>query len=173
MKFELPLQKGTLLQRYKRFLCDVELFSGEKVTAHCPNPGRMQGCSEPGSEVVISTSPNPKRKLKHTLELVKTATSWVGVNPLRANAIVEEALIEGRIDGLEDFEALHREIAYGQNSRIDLVLQKEGTKHFIEVKSVTLAENGTAMFPDAPTARGRKHLHELMHIVASGNRAAM
>lgn len=173
MNFNLPLQKGVLQIRYKRFLCDVVLSSGEQITAHCPNPGSMLGCSTPGSKVIISDSQNPRRKLRFTLELVYVDQTWVGVNPLRANGIVEEALHARQIPELAEFDSLRREVPYGQNSRIDLVLGQRRARHFIEVKSVTLAEAGKAMFPDAPTERGRKHLRELAAMVEQGNLATL
>ena len=173
MRFNQSLQKGILEKRYKRFLCDVILPSGERITAHCPNPGSMLGCSEPGSEVLLSASSNPRRKLKHTLELIKVASRWVGVNPMRANAIVEEAVAARQIEGLSVFDHIQREVPYGNNSRIDVLLQQGARKHYIEIKSVTLADAGFAMFPDAPTERGRKHLRELSAMVDQGELATL
>lgn len=171
MLFNLPLYRGILIRRYKRFLTDILLDSGIEVTAHCPNPGSMLGCAIPESKVVISEAQNPKRKLKYTLELIHVGETWIGVNPLRANSIVEEAIRATQIENLGDFKNLRREVPYGQNSRADFVLEAGHTKTYIEVKSVTLSQDGIAMFPDAPTKRGRKHLRELISIAEQGERA--
>jgi sugar fermentation stimulation protein A len=171
LHFNLPLHKGTLLRRYKRFLSDIRLDSGQEITAHCPNPGSMLGCNTPGSPVIVSEAHNPNRKLKYTWELIDVGATRIGVNPLRANRIVEEAIRNGHIKSLHGFSQLRREVPYGKNSRVDFVLEYEHAKIFIEVKSVTYAEQGIAMFPDAPTARGRKHLQELIDVVANGDEA--
>lgn len=170
MHFPNPLIRGSLISRYKRFLADIRLENGQLVTAHCPNPGRMTQCNAPGSPVLLSISDNPKRKLRYTLELVHSGTSWVGVHSLLANTIAEEGLRSGHIRELTGFELLKREVGYGRNSRADFLLQNDGQRVYIEVKSVTLVEDGVAKFPDAVTARGRKHLYELAEVVAAGHR---
>ncbi len=173
MKFAAPLLAGTLLQRYKRFLADVRLESGEVVTAHCPNSGSMMGCVVPGAPVRLSRSDNPRRKLAYTWELIRIDGTWVGVNTMRTNRIVEEALRERRIAALADWDILQREVKYGANSRADFYLEMEGCGVFLEVKNVTLVERGRALFPDAVTARGTRHLRELMEVVRQGMRGVM
>lgn len=175
MIFEPNLIQGVLIQRYKRFLADIKLADGRIITVHCPNSGRMTGCAEPGSVVFVSPANNPKRKLKYTWELTKlTHANWIGVNTMRTNRIVEEALSQRRIPGLDEFDKLSREVKYGKNSRIDFLLStQDSTKVFIEVKNVSLVENGIAMFPDAITVRGQKHLCELMQVRKNGQRAVM
>lgn len=170
-----PLIKGTLVQRYKRFLADVELESGETITAHVANSGSMMGMKEPGSTVWLSISDNPKRKLKHSWELMEIGDGFVGVNTSRPNHIVEEAISGGQIPELTGYPTLRREVKYGKNSRIDLLLEAEDKPPcYVEVKNVTLSrEAGLAEFPDAVTARGTKHLHELMDQVQAGSRAVM
>lgn len=158
------------------------------VTAHCPNSGSMKGLLTPGNPVMISRSDNPRRKLKYTLELIKVGNNWVGVNTSRPNHIVHEAIValndkshvwkdgelEGPVHGLAGYESIAMERKYGENSRIDILLEdpKLG-RCYVEVKNVTMAEGDTAMFPDAVTARGTKHLRELTQMVAQGHRAVM
>lgn len=174
MKLPDKLLKGTLIKRYKRFLADVELPDGSVVTAHTPNSGSMMGCNMPGSPVYLSRSDNPKRKLKYTLEIIDVNGVLVGIHTGHPNKLVEEAILNGVISELQGYTEIRREIKYGQNSRVDLLLQGDGLKDcFVEVKNVTLAENGVALFPDAVTVRGQKHLNELMEMVQKGFRAAM
>ncbi len=174
-----PLHRGILLRRYKRFLCDVRLDSGEEITAWCPNPGRMTGCAFPGEPVWLSHDPNPKRKLKYTWELARDprSSALILVNTQRPNAVAEEAVREGLVSELLGYGRLRREVRYGENSRVDLFLDQpedEGllAECLVEVKSATLpVGEGVGAFPDAPTKRGRKHLAELASEVVAGRRA--
>jgi len=173
VRFGRPTARATLLRRYKRFLADVRLEGGEELTVHCPNPGSMLGLDAPGSEVVVSDSQSDSRKLRWTLELVKAGRSWVCVNTARANAVVREALERGRIPALAGSDGIRAEVAYGERSRADFLLEGPEGRTWVEVKSVTLAANRVARFPDAVTARGLRHLEELSARVAEGDRAAM
>lgn len=180
MKFEDPLISGRLLRRYKRFLSDIALPDGAQVTAHCPNPGSMMGLAEPGMAVWLSPSRNPARKLKFTWELVDAGPSLVGINTGWANAVVAEAWHDGRIAELAGYRELRREVRYGKNSRIDLLLEAPDEKPcYVEIKCVTLRRDGAevaaprAEFPDAVTARGAKHLGELAQVAEGGGRAVM
>ncbi len=181
MRFAEPLIAGRLLKRYKRFLSDVELQDGERVTAHCPNPGSMMGLAEPGMAVWLSPSRNPARKLAYTWELVDAGPSLVGINTGWANAIVAEAWRAGQIPELTGYDGLRREVRYGKNSRIDLLLESDSRPAcYVEIKSVTLSRPGAggangaaAEFPDAVTARGAKHLAELAAMAEQGARAVM
>ena len=173
MKFPAKLQEAQLIRRYKRFLADVLLDDGSELTIHCPNSGSMLSCSEPGSRVCFSQSGNPKRKYPHTLEMVRTGENWVGVNTSLTNHIVAEALINGAITELAGFHSLKREVKTSDGSRLDIMLTKEEEKTFVEVKNCSLVENGFAMFPDAVTARGTKHLNELARLVSQGHRGAI
>ena len=165
---------GTLVKRYNRFLADVKLISGEKVTAHCPNSGTMKECSQPGRPVYLSFHDNPKRKLKYTWEMIKMPTSLVGVNTMIPNRLVKKSIREGRVDQLKDYKNIKSEIKVSDGSRLDLLLTKgENEKCFVEIKNCTLVKNNIAYFPDAVTARGRKHLVELQKLVSKGNRCAM
>ncbi len=178
MEFPSPLQRGTLLKRYKRFLADVDL-GGEIVTAHCANPGSMLGLAEAGSTVWLSKSDNPKRKLKYSWELIEvdsgSGPSLVGINTAHPNALVAEAISSGTISALSGYPSLRREVKYGVNSRIDILLEKNDlSRCYVEVKNVHLMrESGLAEFPDSVTTRGTKHLGELANMVREGHRAVM
>ncbi|MDX1485231.1 MAG: DNA/RNA nuclease SfsA [Alphaproteobacteria bacterium] len=174
MKFPAPLMQGRLIRRYKRFLSDIELASGDRVTAHVANPGAMTGLAEPGMEVWLSRSDNPKRKLPFSWELVRVGRSLVGVNASLPNRLVEEALASGKITEVSGYGSVRREVRYGQNSRIDFMLQQRGRPDcWLEVKNVHLKRGRQAQFPDSVTARGAKHLRELSKVAAGGGRAVM
>ena len=174
MRFPDPLLPGTLVRRYKRFLSDVTLASGTEVTAHCANPGSMLGLAEPGAAVWLSPARNPGRKLRFTWELVRIGEGLVGVNTAHPNRIVEQAVNTQAIPELTGYAAARREVKYGSNSRIDLLLRSDGRADcYVEIKSVTLRRHGPAEFPDAVTARGTKHLGALSEMVRGGARAVM
>ena len=184
MKFDGKLIKGCLIRRYKRFLADVELEDGQVVTAHTANTGAMTGCAEAGSTVWLSRSNNPKRKYRYTWELVQVSsessesgTTLVGINTMRSNHLVKEAIQAGRIPCLNHYDSIKTEVPYGENSRIDLLLcgpdYDHSQKCFIEVKNVTLVRGSSAYFPDAVSKRASKHLKELVQVVQAGNRAVM
>lgn len=175
MKLPSPLVPGRLIQRYKRFLADIELDSGEIVTAHCANPGSMMGLKEPGIKVWLSRSDNPKRKLGYSWELLQLGEAWIGINTAHPNRIVEEAILAGTITELTGYEHLRREVKYGQNSRIDLLLSDDKRPDcYVEVKNVhLLRQPGLVEFPDSVTKRGAKHLVELGDMVQAGHRAVM
>ncbi|UXY10196.1 DNA/RNA nuclease SfsA [Kosakonia sp. ML.JS2a] len=176
MQFSPPLKPATLIQRYKRFLADVITPEGETLTLHCPNTGAMTGCATPGDTVWYSTSENPKRKYAHTWELTQTQQgAFICVNTLRANTLTKEAILAGNLPELTGYSALKSEVKYGaERSRIDFLLQADDRRNcYIEVKSVTLAEQQSGFFPDAVTLRGQKHLRELMSVAANGDRAVI
>jgi sugar fermentation stimulation protein A len=178
MRFASPLIRGTLLRRYKRFLADVRLDDGTEVTAHCPNSGSMLSVSTPGAEVWLSAANDAKRALPYTWELIRISEHLVGINTARPNALVSEAIEAGLIAELSGYTRMRREVGYGRNSRVDLLLEADGRpKCFVEVKNVTLRRDhgpgGPVEFPDAVTVRGSKHLDELSEQVRSGNRSVM
>ncbi|MBW7472349.1 DNA/RNA nuclease SfsA [Marinobacter sp. M216] len=177
MKFPEPLVEGRLIRRYKRFLADVRLADGSEVTAHCPNTGSMLGCQPDDARVWLSRSDNPKRKLQFTWELVETAPGALAcINTVRPNAQARSAVESGRVAELTGYESCRTEVKYGsEKSRIDLLLSGHGSEPdaWVEVKNVTLAENGQGFFPDAVTTRGQKHLRELMAQVTAGDRAVL
>ena len=178
MKFETLLLKGTLVKRYKRFFADVILENGETVVAHCANSGSMLSVKPDGAIVWISPANNPKRKLKYTWEIVQIDGHNVGINTAHPNRIVAEAIEAGEIPELAGYETQRREVKYGKNSRIDVLLESEGKPPcYVEVKNVTmkrdLTPEGKAEFPDSVTTRGAKHLVELADMVTEGHRAVM
>ena len=174
MKFETPLIKGTLIKRYKRFLADVTLENGDMITAHCANSGSMLSVKDEGATVWLSFNDSPKRKLKYTWELVEVDNALVGINTSHPNKIVEEAILAGNVKELIGYKSLRREVKYGQNSRIDILLEDDDKpKCYVEVKNVTLKRENRADFPDAVTSRGAKHLRELGDMVEEGARSVM
>jgi sugar fermentation stimulation protein A len=179
MRFDSPLEHGVLERRYKRFLADVVMAGGESVTAHVPNSGAMLGLDAPGLPVLLSRSFNPSRKLPLTLEMVALESGLVGVNTQHPNALVAEAITEGRIPALAGYGSLRREVVYDRDqpkpSRIDILLESEGrAPAWVEVKNVHLSRtHALAEFPDCRTERGVKHLHALTRVAATGGRAVM
>jgi len=180
MKFKKQLIHGHLLKRYKRFLADVTLDDGTKVTAHCTNSGSMKSCLEEGAEVWLSPADDPARRTRFTWEMIRIGKGWVGINTSNPNALAFEWVSQGLIPGLEGISGLRREVKW-EDSRFDLYGEIEGSGDgavpgrgcFIEVKNVTLKEGHRALFPDAVTERGRKHLNTLIRVKQSGMRAVM
>jgi sugar fermentation stimulation protein A len=171
MIFNPPLLPGTLIRRYQRFLADVTLADGTVVTAHCPNSGSMLGCAVPGSPALISRQDSPTRKLKYTWELVQTDGTWIGINTQHPNRLVRDAIEDGQIAELRGYDTVRSEVPYGnERSRIDLLLSGDRGLCYVEVKNVTLRQGDLAIFPDAVTLRGQKHLRELQQMVADGGR---
>jgi len=183
MDFPLPLIKATLQKREKRFLIHAQLADGTTVIAHTNNTGSMRGLLAPNAEIWLSPANNPARKLKWTLEIIRTVENQdsgvqgdvlVGVNTILANSLVREALVDGHLPLLSPGAEIRAEVKYGQGSRVDfLVTDTHEKRCWIEVKNVSLVENGHARFPDSPTERGRKHLLELEAMVKAGDRAAL
>ena len=169
MLFHTELVPGILKKRYKRFLADIILDDGSVLTAYCPNTGSMRSCSDPGSKVLLSMSDNQKRKYPHTLEMVCAGSTWVGVNTGLTNQIVVEAIEQGRIAELGRVDKIHTEVKISSRSRLDIMVEAEDRQIYIEVKNCSLVEDGVAMFPDAVTARGTKHLFELAELVEKGH----
>ena len=168
---------GRLVRRYKRFLADVELDGGGgRVTAHCPDPGRMDGLAVPGAWVRLSESDDRRRKLRHTLEMIRAGRTWVGVHPGRANAVVRAALEAAAIPELAGYRELRAEVAVGTETRLDFRLADHAQgapPAWLEVKSATLAEGERARFPDSVTERGRRHCERLAGIAKAGERAVL
>jgi sugar fermentation stimulation protein A len=179
MDFPSPLLRGTLIQRYKRFLADVRLDDGTLVTATCPNTGSMMGLKNAGQIVWLSTSDSLTRKYKHTWEMVEhdlgKGPSLVGVNTSHPNKIVADAITAGKIKSLTGYATLERERKYGKNSRIDILLSDPAKPlTYVEIKNVHMSRvAGRAEFPDSITERGAKHLAELSDMVRDGHRSVM
>jgi sugar fermentation stimulation protein A len=179
MRFRSSLVEGRLVQRYKRFLADVELADGTIITAHCANPGSMMGLKQPGSRVFLAKAINPKAKLSHSWELIEAdlpgGTQLVGINTANPNRLAEEAILGGQIPELSGYETFRREVKYGENSRVDILLTDPARPPcFVEVKNCHLMRiKDLAEFPDSVTQRGAKHLAELAREVGGGARAVM
>ncbi len=175
MQFDPPLFRGRLVQRYKRFLADIVLDDGSEITAHCPNPGAMLGLNTPGLTAWVSLSDKPGRKLPYSLELIEVDGGLVGINTMHPNRLVAEALAADRIPELSGYGSIRREVAYGQRSRVDFLLENEGQPQcWLEIKNCHLRREGRlAEFPDCVAARSSKHLRELAAMVAQGDRAVV
>jgi len=176
MHFDGPFVPATLVRRYKRFLADVVFEDGRELTVHTPNTGSMMGCAEPGMRIWLRNTHNPQRKYLWSWEMSETAAgTLIGVDTSLSNRLIAEGIEQGRIPQLQGYETLMREVKYGkQQSRIDILLANEDQRCYVEVKNVT-AKMGesTAIFPDAVTKRGAKHLEELMHVVDLGCRGVI
>ncbi len=176
----LPIEarlEARLVRRYKRFLADVELDDGRTLQVHCPNPGRMIGTQRPGSRVRCSTHDDPRRRLRHTLEMIRVGRIWVGLHAARANDLVARAFERRSWSPFARYERVEREVGTPEGSRFDFRLSRTAgdpsADCWVEVKSVTLCERGAARFPDAVTERGRRHLEHLAARHRAGERAAL
>lgn len=169
MQFSSPLLKGRLVKRYKRFLADIDLEGQGLITAHCPNPGAIQGLTDPGTCVWVSRALDPARKLPFTWEMAEVEGTYVGMNTSHPNTLVEEALRLGLIPELKGYPSIRREVPYGKNSRIDFLLSEPTT--YVEVKNVHWKRGSHAAFPSAVTTRGTKHMQELAEMVRQGHKA--
>ncbi len=182
MKWSQNLIEGVFLKRYKRFFADIELH-GQTVVAHTPNTGSLKSCSDPQSPCLLSPATNPERKLRYTLEMIRTPKSWVGVNTSNPPILVKELWESGQVAHWKKYNSFQAEVKINQHTRLDGALwnsqeqvhvkkgrlsQLTPPLHFFEIKNVTLAENGVALFPDAVTERGQKHLQEMMHLMEQG-----
>jgi sugar fermentation stimulation protein A len=172
MHFEKALTHGFLVKRYMRFLADVKLDSSEIVTAHCTNSGTMKSCLETGAEVYLSPVDDPNRKTKFTWEMIKINGEWVGINTSNPNKLAFEAVKAGQIEKLKGYTEVQAEVKF-DDSRFDLMAKNSKETCFIEVKNVTLKEGKYALFPDAVTSRGKKHLETLVKVKEQGMRAVM
>ncbi len=172
MNFYKPLIHGQLIKRYKRFLADVKLDNGEIVTAHCTNTGSMKSCLEDNAEVYLSPVDDPNRKTKFTWEMIKINSDWVGINTVNPNKLAFEAVKNGEIEKLKGYTEVKREVKF-DDSRFDIMAKNETETCFVEVKNVTLKEENYALFPDAVTSRGKKHLETLIKVKEQGMRAVM
>lgn len=188
MKYSQILNEGQLLKRYKRFFADIEQGEGV-ITAHLPNTGSLKGCLRIPQKCRYTLSDNPNRKLKATLEMIKDGVTWVGVNTSIPNQLAYESWEKRLFPHWKTFDRAQREIKLSEKTRIDLVMW-DTTKcaeikklkasdfcnmqlHFVEIKNVTMAENGRAYFPDGVTERGQKHLIELMQLIDAGHTAEL
>ena len=168
------LTRGTLMRRYKRFLADIRLDSGELITAHCANTGSMKECSLPGQPAFVSYHDVKTRKYKHTWELIEMPTAMVGVNTGVPNKLVYQSIKAGVISELTGYEEIKAEAKVGTKARLDILLSNGETDLcYVEIKNCTLVEDGIASFPDAVTTRGQKHIKELQTLKKQGHRSVM
>jgi sugar fermentation stimulation protein A len=176
MRFPTPLVPGTLLRRYKRFLADIRLDTGDVVVAHCPNPGAMTGLAEPGSRVWLEPNDDPRRKLGYGWRLSELPGGHMaGIDTALPNRLVAEALAERAVPALTGYGSVRAEVRYGTRSRVDFLLTEPGRRDlYLEVKNVHLRRAGDwAEFPDCVTARGARHLEELAQVARGGQRAVL
>lgn len=188
MRFLEPVREGLFVKRYKRFFADI-LEKDQLLTAHVPNTGSLKSCLNPNSPCRYTCNDDPKRKLKYTLQMIQTPSSWVGVNTSLSNDLVWEAYSGAKVKHWKTFNKAQREVKLNEDSRLDLVLWhstkpeaaekisaknfKDQSFHFVEIKNVTLADGSRAQFPDAETTRGQKHLREMMHLMKQGHTAEL
>ena len=172
MEFKEKLVHGTLIRRYKRFLADVTLDDGSIITAHCTNSGSMKSCLEDEAEVYLTPVNDPRRKTKFTWEMIKINDDWVGINTGNPNILAFEAVSDGIIPELRGYTTVKREVKFN-DSRFDVYAENDDEQCFIEVKNVTMKEGRYALFPDAVTTRGQKHLKTLIEVKKMGIRAVM
>lgn len=189
MHFEQKVKEGIFLKRYKRFLADVQVGK-EIITVHVPNTGSLKSCNKPGSECLFSEHFESGRKIPYTLEAIASEKTWVGVNTSWPNKLAEECFMQKTFPHWHKFDRYQAEVKISEDSRIDLVLwsaedipeikklkwadvPKAKNLHLVEVKNVTLKEGNCALFPDAVTERGQKHLLELMQFMDKGFTAEM
>ena len=168
------LYPGTLVKRYQRFFADIELNTGELITAHCPNTGPMTGVCQIGASVQVSFHDNPKRKLAYTWEMIEIDSVWIGINTALPNKLIKIALEQHLFPQLGSYETVRSEVVYGQDrrSRVDFVLGDGARSIYLEVKNTTWSVADVAVFPDTETTRGQKHLRELIDIMPE-HRAVM
>lgn len=172
MQFKDKLIEGKLIRRYKRFLADIQLENGEIVIAHCTNTGSMTSCIEEGAPVMLTSVSDPKRKTKFTWEMIYINHNWVGINTMNPNRFAAEAISNNEIPGLEGYTSVRSEVKYG-DSRFDLKLEKDNEVCYVEIKNVTMRDGNLALFPDAVSTRGLKHLNTLWEVKRAGMRAVM
>jgi sugar fermentation stimulation protein A len=172
MRIELPTIEGRFVRRYKRFFVDVALEDGTTVVAHCPNTGSLAGCLVEGARVVLRDSQDERRKLRYVFQAIEVGKTLVNVDTSLPNRVAEDAVTRGAVPELAGYARIEREKAYGEASRIDLLLTRaDGARCYVEIKNTTFAVGRCARFPDAVTTRGQKHLIELGRVVEHGHRA--
>ncbi len=172
MKYPSPLISGTIIKRYKRFLADIILEDGTEITAYVPNTGSMISCWEKGNQVKLSHHTSTKRKYAYTLELIYNSQTWININTSLSSLIVHEMLSQKMLPSLPDYDEIFLEQTY-QDSRFDFLLTHSCNQYFLEVKSVTFAQEEKALFPDAVSLRARKHLKTLIELKEKGNHSVL
>ena len=171
MVFDKKIYKATFINRPNRFQAYI-YKDEEELMVHVPNTGRCKEILIPGSTILLREENNPTRKTKFDLIAGYKAGRLINIDSQIPNKVVEEALLNKKIKSLASYNKVEREKTFG-NSRFDFKLTGEAGEYYLEVKGVTLEDNGITMFPDAPTERGRKHLLELVEVVRSGRGAGV
>ena len=171
VKLHPHLEEGFFLVRLNRFAALVEV-DGRAEMVHVANSGRLRELFEPGRRMLLAPAHGEHRKTRYDLALVDLGHTLVSADARLPNGLLAESLKAGLLPPFVDFPDIRREVTYGE-SRLDLMLEGPTGRCYLETKSVTLVEDdGVALFPDAPTTRGVKHLHTLTRVVAEGHRAA-
>nr|WP_132283512.1 DNA/RNA nuclease SfsA [Natranaerovirga hydrolytica] len=160
---------GEFIKRPNRFIAHVRINNQEEIV-HVKNTGRCTELLKPGAKVFLEPSANPNRKTKYSLISVYKKDRLINMDSQVPNQVIFEALKENKIKEIKDSQLIKREVTYG-HSRFDIYYENKGEKGFMEVKGVTLEKNGVAMFPDAPTTRGTKHINELIRAKKEGYQA--
>jgi sugar fermentation stimulation protein A len=174
MRFEQTLVEGTLVRRYKRFLADIKLRTGEEITAHCANAASLLGCAEPGNKVLLSTHDDPRRRFRHQIEIMYAGRTAVGVHAGRRSTVVTEAVTQGKVGELAGYATLKRDPQAMRDPSIDLMLAGNGLRPcYITVRNVTLASEGVGYYPDAVSAKGAQEMQALTDLVREGSRAVI
>lgn len=171
MKFRTPTLCGTLIKRYRRSLADVRLENGTTVTAHCPNPTAMRGCSTPGNAVILSDSGNPSRRHPLTWELIQVGETWVCINITMARKVVNDALERRAIPTFTQYQEIDRDVTYGLGKKVDLILHGMERNCFVNIYPVTWAENDVALYPDYVSDRVTNSILSLAEITKRGHSA--
>ncbi len=172
LEYSEKLVHGRLIRRYMRFLADVELDNGQRVVAHCTNSGSMKSCLETGAKFYLSPVSDPSRKTRFTWEMIKINNGWVGINTSVPNRLAHQWMRKNIVPGLTGYTDLKREATFGE-SRLDIFASNSHERCVVEVKNVTLKEGELALFPDAVTVRGQKHLNTLIQLRQKDFRAVM
>lgn len=174
MRFEQPLLEGTIIRRRKRFLADIKLRTGDEVVAHCVNPTKLTGCAEPGNRVLVSVHEDPRRRYKYQIEIMYSGRTAVGVHAARPSHVVAEAISSGKIESLLGYQTLRGEVKAPRDTRVDMLLEGRPAREcYVTVKSVTMASESVAYYPDAIVSKGAMHLNALTDLVRDGKRAVI
>lgn len=168
-----PPVKATFLRRPQRFLVEARLEDGAKTLVYCANPGSFKDCLTPGSPILLWDSQDATRKRRYTLRAIKLGRHWIGTDTHLANRLVEKALLEHCLPGLEGYDILTKEPRDKKGTRLDFHLAGPEGQCFLEVKSATVVSGTTARYPDSQTLRTLAQLQLLASKAKAGHRAVL